>query len=148
MQSDGSAFGCGVFVDDLDHAYKRSRTVGHRGRSAQDLNTIKVIQIQVRQSRIEGASPRHTIDHEQKGVKLFETPKIRYGTGWSGIPAGCNFNSHGSSHRGAQITSATSPEFIAGNYLNGRRDNFWVLGQSSHRHFHALFHRRNFFRRG
>src|SRR2546423_8462295 len=106
MQGQGSALGRGTFVHNLDDAYERRGSIRHGRGAAQYFDSINIIQFQAGERRIKSAAPRHTIDHQEKGVEFFQAPKVGDRAGWSGISPRRDLYPDGGTQGSAQIASA------------------------------------------
>src|SRR5260221_5042353 len=103
----------GILVHDMDDADKRSGAIGDRGWAAHHFNTFDVIQVERRQGGIEGAAPGHAVHHKEECVKLFQSPEIRHGAGWTGISTGCDLHASGKGKRAAQVVVAAISQLVA-----------------------------------
>jgi len=65
----------GRIADHVNHADEGSRAKHDRRRAFHDLDALDVVEIQGRNRRVERATPGHTVDHEQEGVELVQSPQ-------------------------------------------------------------------------
>src|SRR5882724_1007366 len=108
VECQGTTGRCSVFVNNLDDADERRCSICNGRGTAQNFDSIDIVQIQVRERGIEGAAPRNSIHHQEKRVEFLKAPEVRDGAGWSRVSAGRDLNPDGGTQSGTQVASAAS----------------------------------------
>ena len=104
----------GRIVDHLDHADEGGRAVEHGRGALEHLDPLDVVEVEVRNGRVERAAERHAVDHQQKGVELVQPPERRNGAGRAGVAAGGRFDARRQWPGRPQIGHAAGAQVVAG----------------------------------